>query len=174
MIRNIYFVLYVGKCIRRIVSPRLRGVFVVATHSLRLDKCVLLYWMLCRCLGNSVLLGIVLLRFALLGKSLIMIQSFIICWLWMGWEGLPGRRLQFWIGDVCFVWVYSFILYGVAVPLIRWWCLRLQLGLLVYIALVVLLWSLLFGCILRWLWSWFHFLLLFHVYLFPCCYLRLV
>jgi len=40
------------------------------------------------------------------------------------------------------------ILCVVAVTWIRWWCLRLQLVLVVYIVLVVLLWFLLFCCIL--------------------------
>jgi hypothetical protein len=38
-----------GKYKRRIVRLHLHVVFVTIIHSLRLDKCVLLYWILCQC-----------------------------------------------------------------------------------------------------------------------------
>jgi len=33
---------------------RLRIVFLVVSHNLRLGRCVLLFWRRCRCLGSSV------------------------------------------------------------------------------------------------------------------------
>jgi len=69
--------------------------FVVVNHILRLDKCVLLCWRGCRCLGSNVWLGIIRSRFVLPSRFLIAIQSFINLWLLMVLVGLLGHYSKF-------------------------------------------------------------------------------
>ena len=88
-------------------QTHLLGVFVVLIRSLRLNRCVLLCWMQCQCMGSSVWLETSRLQFVLLSIFLIVIQSFINLWLLMVLISLLGRHLQFYIRGCYFMWVYS-------------------------------------------------------------------
>jgi hypothetical protein len=63
----------------------------------------------CSCLGSSVQLIKVRLGFVWLGRFPVVTKNFIILSPLMVLVGLLRCFLQFWLGCVCFVWVYSLI-----------------------------------------------------------------
>ena len=68
MIHSISFSPCVSRCRRKIMKLHLHAEFIVVIRSLRLDKCVLLCLMLCRCLGSTEWLETIQLQFVPLSR----------------------------------------------------------------------------------------------------------